>query len=56
MVVPGKNSGNPKETCSFKNSEKRDLASGFYSPTMRSIAPTRMPNIDVDAESMPRRM
>jgi len=23
---------------------------------MRSIAPTRMPNIDVDAESMPRRI
>jgi len=27
-----------------------------YNPTMRSIAPTRIPNIDVDAESIPRRM
>jgi hypothetical protein len=27
-----------------------------YNPTMRSIAPTRIPNIDVDAESIPRRI
>ena len=25
-----------------------------YNPTMRSTAPTRMPNMEVDAESIPR--
>ena len=29
---------------------------GNYSPTTRSTAPTRMPNIDVDADSIPKRM
>jgi hypothetical protein len=37
-----------------KNSKK--IQARGYKPTMRSIAPTRIPNIDVDAESIPRRM
>jgi len=37
----------------MKKSEKSE---GCYNPTMRRMAPTRMPNMDVDAESMPSRM
>ena len=29
---------------------------GNYNPTRRSTAPTRMPNMDVDADNIPKRM
>jgi hypothetical protein len=35
---------------------KKGKNAGYYNPTTRSIAPTRMPNMDVDADNIPKRM
>ena len=32
------------------------MGGSVYRPTMRRAAPTRMPNMDVDADSIPRRI
>jgi hypothetical protein len=40
----------------FRDSKKKSTFPHFYRPIMRNIAPTRMPNMDVEAESIPRRI
>lgn len=40
----------------FKKNGNHRIFSGRYSPTMRSIAPTRIPNMEVEAESIPSRI
>jgi len=40
---------------SKKRMEKKSEG-GNYNPTMQSMAPTTIPDIDVDAESMPKRI
>jgi hypothetical protein len=36
--------------------KKKKKSAGNYNPTTRSIAPTRMPNMDVDADNIPKRI
>ena len=36
--------------------KKKEKYAGIYIPTTRSTAPTRMPNMDVDADSTPKIM
>ena len=36
--------------------KKWKMMQGNYNPTTRNIAPTRMPNMDVDADNIPKRM
>jgi hypothetical protein len=40
----------------FLKCKKKEKYAGNYNPTTRSIAPTRMPNMDVDADNIPNRM
>ena len=43
-------------TTDRKAAKKREMYAGSYNPTTRSTAPTRMPNMDVDADSIPKMM
>jgi len=36
--------------------KEKEAAKKNYNPAIRSIAPSRIPNMDVDADSIPRRI